>query len=115
MSHFSSSLFRELSENELKSLMSLHFPHDALKGYSLCHGGLFNTTYRVDFEDAFLAGYGITREELEVRERKIKRTSAALIYFLIEAYVWHAQYNNEQNAKNGKRASFEKVELLEQL
>ena len=65
--------------------------------------------------DAFLEGYGITREELEVRERKIKRTAAALIYFLIEAYVWHAQYNNEQNAQNGKRASFEKVEILEQL
>ena len=65
--------------------------------------------------DAFLEGYGITREELEVRERKITRTSAALIYFLIEAYVWHAQYNNEQNAQNGKRASFEKVEMLEQL
>lgn len=326
MSLFSSSLFRELSENELKSLMSLHFPNDAVKGYSLCYGGLFNTTYRVDFEgapsvilrlgpvhrellmgyehdmmlteaevlqrmktagipcsevlfvstdrvlvdrdymivkyidsvplssatlskerrylldvecgrflrkmheipceafgratdvlfgkgyasfyesalaevsdlvtksakdgfftesecervlaavtrhkdvlsackkpvlchgdmwsgnvlvkqsgevgtlaaiidvdrayfgdvdfdlgnpwilsDAFLEGYGITREKLEVRERKIKRTVAALIYFLIEAYVWHAQYNNEQNAQNGKRASFEKAELLEQL
>lgn len=65
--------------------------------------------------DAFLDGYGITREALEVHERKIKRTAAALIYFLIEAYVWHAQYNNEQNAQNGKRASFEKVEQLEQL
>jgi len=65
--------------------------------------------------DAFLEGYGITRDVLEECERKIKRTVSALIYFLIEAYVWHAQYNNEENAKNGKRASFEKVELLEQL
>ena len=63
--------------------------------------------------DAFLEGYGIAREELETRERKIKRTVAALIYFLIEAYVWHAQYNGEENAQNGKRASFEKVEILE--
>ena len=65
--------------------------------------------------DAFLDGYGITRKELEVRERKIKRTVAALIYFLIEAYVWHSQYNNEENAQNGKRSSFEKVDVLEQL
>ena len=65
--------------------------------------------------DAFLEGYGITRKVFEVRERKVKRTVAALIYFLIEAYVWHAQYNNEENAQNGKRASFEKVTILEQL
>lgn len=65
--------------------------------------------------DAFLEGYGVTREDLEVRDRKIRREVAALIYFLIEAYVWHAQYNNEENAQNGKRSSFEKVEILERL
>lgn len=63
--------------------------------------------------DAFLEGYGINREALEVRERKIKRTVAATVYFLIEAYVWHAQYNGEANAQNGKRAAFEMIHYLE--
>ena len=62
--------------------------------------------------DAFLSGYGVTRESLEVRERKIKREIAAMIYFLIEAYVWHAQYNNLQYASNGKKAALEKATWL---
>ena len=63
--------------------------------------------------DGFLAGYGVTREALEVREIKIKREVSATVYFLIEAYVWHAQYNGEENAQNGKRAAFERIRYLE--
>lgn len=63
--------------------------------------------------DGFLAGYGTTRDALEVREVKIKREVAATVYFLIEAYVWHAQYNGDGNAENGKRAAFERISYLE--
>ncbi len=59
--------------------------------------------------DSFLAGYGITREELEVRERKIKRECATLIYFMLEAYVWSAQYNGPDKAENAKKVVMEKA------
>ena len=62
--------------------------------------------------DGFLEGYGIQREELETRERKIKRECAALIYFMIETYVWAAQYNGPDNAANAKRIVMEKSRFL---
>lgn len=62
--------------------------------------------------DSFLAGYGITREELEVRERKIKRECATMIYFMLEAYVWSAQYNGPGNAENAKKVVMEKARYL---
>lgn len=42
-----SSLYRELTEEELRSVISSVFPNESVQSYSLLSGGLFNTTYRV--------------------------------------------------------------------
>ena len=46
-----SSLYRELTEPELHSVIASVFPGEAPKTYHLLSGGLFNTTYRVVTEE----------------------------------------------------------------
>ena len=46
-----SSLYRELTEPELHSVIASVFPGEAPKTYHLLSGGLFNTTYRVVTEN----------------------------------------------------------------
>lgn len=42
-----SSLYLELTEKELRTVMASVFPEEAVQSYHLLSGGLFNTTYRV--------------------------------------------------------------------
>ena len=48
MANRASLLFQELSRTELSAVIQAHFPHAEVIDYSLCDGGLFNTTYRVE-------------------------------------------------------------------
>ena len=49
--HDQSSLYRQLTEPELHSVIASVFPGEAPKTYHLLSGGLFNTTYRVVTEE----------------------------------------------------------------
>lgn len=52
--------------------------------------------------DGFIEGYGITREELERADRKIKREIYTMIYFILETVAWYTQYNNKQTSANAR-------------
>lgn len=65
--------------------------------------------------DHFLRGYGMTRQEYSTYERKIKNNIYHMMYFLIDAYVWYAQYNGPDNYKNSHRIVLEKAERLHEL
>lgn len=61
-----SSLYQELTEPELTSIMASVFPDEPVKAYHLLTGGLFNTTYRVvtDCHDVVLRMGPVHRELL---------------------------------------------------
>lgn len=61
-----SSLYQELSESELLTIMASVFPSEPVRSYHLLTGGLFNTTYRVvtDQHDVVLRMGPVHRELL---------------------------------------------------
>lgn len=65
--------------------------------------------------DHFLKGYGMTRAEYSTYEREIKNNIYHMIYFLIDAYVWFAQYNGPDNYKNSHKIVLEKATRLLEL
>jgi aminoglycoside phosphotransferase (APT) family kinase protein len=62
--------------------------------------------------DGFIQGYGITREELDRPERKIKREIYSMIYFILETVAWYKQYNNKQTSANARLTVLSKADWL---
>ena len=62
--------------------------------------------------DEFLEGYGVSRDFLEEREMKLRRSISELVYFLIEAYVWKSQYNGPDASANASRIVLEKCDAI---
>lgn len=73
-----SSLYQELTESELRNIISSVFPGEALETYHLLSGGLFNTTYRVvtDRHDAVLRMGPVHRELLLPYEQDLMAAEA---------------------------------------
>lgn len=62
--------------------------------------------------DEFLEGYRVSRDFLEEREMKLRRSISELVYFLIEAYVWKSQYNGPDASANASRIVLEKCDAI---
>ena len=73
-----SSLYRELSESELRAIITSVFPGETLETYQLLSGGLFNTTYRVvtGQHDAVLRMGPVHRELLLPYEQNLMAAEA---------------------------------------
>ncbi|MHB1154098.1 MAG: aminoglycoside phosphotransferase family protein [Eubacteriales bacterium] len=62
--------------------------------------------------DGFIQGYGITREELDRPEHKIKREIYSMIYYILETVAWYTQYNNKQTSANARLTVLSKADCL---
>ena len=73
-----SSLYQELSESELLTIMASVFPSEPVQSYHLLTGGLFNTTYRVitDRHDVVLRMGPVHRELLLPYEHNLMAAEA---------------------------------------
>ena len=73
-----SSLYQELSESELLTIMASVFPSEPVQSYHLLTGGLFNTTYRVvtDQHDVVLRMGPVHRELLLPYEHNLMAAEA---------------------------------------
>ena len=73
-----SSLYQELSESELLTIMASVFPSEPVRSYHLLTGGLFNTTYRVvtDQHDVVLRMGPVHRELLLPYEHNLMAAEA---------------------------------------
>lgn len=77
---------------------------------AVCGDPDFEFGYDFMLTDAFKAGYGFSENERTVRRRNLYR----MLCQLNDAYIWQAEYQNPQNARDCKKAAEESLQAIRQ-